>query len=282
VGDFRRDYEQFDLEHRFITDVWRRFNQRLENALLPIPPYGFLRDATIRYTMFVDARGRWLREQLRFLERSMSRAALRSVLREDDVGRPPIASVRYLTSHNTIHHAYHFARFLELCETDLAQIRSVIEWGGGYGNQAAIFRRMNPGSTYVIIDSPLLAAFQSLYLKSVFGPDDVHLVTGPTAGVEEGVINVLPVTLVEDLAGSLQAQLFVSTWALSESSVEAQDFVVDQGWFGADHLLLAYQQGYEDQGLTLPFTERVGVLARKRGAVIEDFPFLTGNSYAFL
>lgn len=268
-----------DITH-LVTDVWHRFNSRLESALLPLPPYSFLRDPTVRHTMFVDARERWMKEQLALLKQTYSLPQLKSQLVEDDVGRPPIASVRLMTSHNSIHHHYHFTLFGQKTGLDLNRITRVIEWGGGYGNQAKIFTRINPEATYTIIDTPLFCALQKLYLSTVLGRDRVHLISTEAGQISERRINLLPLSRLEDLAERIQSDLFVSTWGLSESSTDAQDFVVDHRWFDADHLLLSFQ--HEDEGQDFPAAARVGALATERGASIEPFPFVSKNSYAFL
>ena len=58
----------------------------------------------------------------------------------------------------------------------------------------------------------------------------------------------------------------ISKWALSESSRFAQDYVVAKNWFNAKYILLAYQDGNE----RLPDAERVGKVAAKMGAIIEN------------
>ncbi len=101
----------------------------------------------------------------------------------------------------------------------------------------------------------------------------------PDAPLIPGRVNVAPVSLIGDR--SPQCDLFVSTWALSESTRASQDFVADRDWFGADHLLLAYSQGdriFSDSG-------HLGELARDAGAVEESIdildPFPTDHFYAF-
>jgi len=92
--------------------------------------------------------------------------------------------------------------------------------------------------------------------------------------VADGKINILPLSLVEQHRPA--CELFVSTWALSESSRVAQDYVSDNDFFGAGRLLLAFQ----DSCKTWPNADRVGKLADKRGAKIERIDFLPGNYYA--
>ena len=130
-------------------------------------------------------------------------------------------------------------------------------------------------STYVILDTPLFSCLQWLYLATVLGPSRVHLHETPGEGVREGLVNLVPVSFTSDLR--VTADLFISTWALSECSREAQDFVIARRWFGAKRLLLAYQGRSGD----FAQAERLGALAAAQGARIVPIGFLPGHHYAF-
>ena len=54
----------------------------------------------------------------------------------------------------------------------------------------------------------------------------------------EGQINILPVCFIEDF--DLKADLFISTWALTESSEYSQEYVFNKKMFGARDILLAF------------------------------------------
>jgi len=72
--------------------------------------------------------------------------------------------------------------------------------------------------------------------------------------------------------------LFISTWALSECSDFAQDYILTHQWFNAKHFLLAYHLAV---GEAFPFASRVGEIAASGGATTVDIDFLPGNQYAF-
>jgi hypothetical protein len=275
-GQFRDRYAAIAGrgDDAFVTPQWRQYNAELARVLLPQPPFGFLKHPTIITTMFVIAGGRWMARELEFLEAHAPEGVLRAALAEDFVGEPLLLNSTYLTSHNSIHHLYHLLRFAERTQAELEQLATVVEWGGGYGNQAKIFRRLAGSVTYVVIDTPLFCCLQWLYLSTVFGQDEVHLIGGAGAPLAQGGINLLPLAYLEDC--ELNANLFISTWALSESSRQAQDYVVDRQWFGAEHLLLACQ----GSSLAFPEADRTAQLAKSAGAVVEAIEFLPGNHYA--
>ena len=261
----------------YTTPLWREFISGLEPIVTPVPPFAFLRDPILQKTMFVSGRNKWLKTELEFLEEKFGSERLKELVIEDYAGDPPLSNSRYLTSHNSIHHLYHLARYAHKTNCDLEEIRSVVEWGGGYGNLAKMFKRLSKGSlTYVIVDLPLFSLLQWTYLATVLGEKEVHLMENPDAGVQEGKVNVLPLCFVDNV--SLKAEMFISTWALSESSTFSQDYVLSRKWFGAERRLLAYQ----DSDKLLPDAGRVERIAKDHGMTVEDIEFLPGNHYAFL
>lgn len=110
----------------------------------------------------------------------------------------------------------------------------------------------------------------------MLGFDRVVLVDSPDVPIEEGKVNILPVGLAE--GRTPEADLFISTWALSESSPAAQELVVGRDWFGARSLFL----GYQDSNTEFAVASDVGELARAKGATTHQIEFLPHCHYAFL
>lgn len=260
---------------RFVTPLWQGVNAQMEQVFSPAPAFNFLTNPTLKHQMFVEAGGRWLEEQLSFLEKKIPRNRLKTLLMEDLAGAPRLMNATYATSHTSIHHLYHLIRFADKTGCDFEKIDKVVEWGGGYGNMAKIFRRLKPNSTYCIIDTPIFSTLQWLYLSTVLGVENINLLRQPGDAVQSGKVNVVPLCFVDHL--QLRADLFLSTWALSESSSVAQDYVISRRWFEADHLLLAYQ----DTSEAAPTAGRLGEIAACEGAATIEIEFIPGNHYAF-
>ncbi len=276
--DLYRRLARFDVDP-YITPLWTAFNLRLESSLLPRPRFAFLRDATIRKTMFVDARGPWLASQAEYLLSRVQADVLEEVLADPPAGSPPLAWARFGASHNSVHHLSHLERYRDRTSHDPVSSPTVVEWGGGYGNLARIFillaqARRRPLPTYTIIDTPLLCCLQWLYLSTVFGAPRVHVISAIDGDLRPGCINIVPVGLLSHFRP--RAELFISTWALSESSAHAQNEVAGH-WFGARRLLLAFQESSED----LPDAGRIRGLAESAGAATTPVPELDRNQYAF-
>lgn len=219
---------------------WARRNDELAGFLLPRPPWDFLGHPAIRFQMFVDERH--LAHELPYVLAELPSAAL---LREDAVGDPPrspVPAAGVETSSNTVHHLHHLLRYQAATGRSLAGARTVVEWGGGYGNLAKLLLRLHGGApTCVLLDTPVFAAVQWLYLSAVLGDDRVVLHTEPGSPVAAARVNVVPAALAGELA--VRADLFVSTWALNESPPSAQRLVLERELFGAGSMLVAMHRG---------------------------------------
>jgi hypothetical protein len=261
----------------FSVPLWSEHVRALEREFLPSPPFAFIRHPRILATMFVILGGSLLRAQLAELRTTFSDDQLRTLLAEELVGDPVLMDRSFGTSHQNVHHLYHLKRFVEATGAEPARLGTVVEWGAGYGNQARIFRALHGGTpTQILIDLPLFSLLQWLYLTTVLGPDSVALLDSPERAIEPGRINVVPVGLADAVPRT--ADLFVSTWALSETARPAQDYVIEEAeWFGARHLLLAHQTADD----TFPEAERIGRIAEAAGGRIEPLRVMRGSSYTF-
>ncbi|PIR73463.1 MAG: hypothetical protein COU40_01860 [Candidatus Moranbacteria bacterium CG10_big_fil_rev_8_21_14_0_10_35_21] len=272
------DLKKYDFSE-YITEDFERVLKKLEKPFMPVPKFSFLANSSVRYVMAFTKGGKSLREELSFLESKYPEQELKDFLLEDYVGGPLIMNSKYLTSHNSIHHLHHLACYQEKTNCDFKQINTVVEWGGGYGNLAKIYNRfVDKKTTYIIFDVPLFSCVQWLYLSTIFGEDSINLFKNPNDTVQAGKINLIPVVF-RDSHCNIKADLFISTWALSESGRDAQDYVVkDCNWYNSNHLLLAYSNSSK----AIPDSERISEFAKKYGANIIDIDFLHGNHYLFL
>ncbi len=258
-----------------VMPFWKDINLQIENAFKPLPSYAFLENRALRDTMFVQGDEKWLDTQIKYLKKVLG-PKYRKVVQEDKLGSPAMLSKpNHKTSHNTIHHLYHLYYFMEKTATSLDDIDSVVEWGGGYGNFAKLWWRLKKGKgTYTIIDTSLFCSIQWLYLSSLFGKQSVNLLKSKRDKIVTNKINIVPISLLKSI--SIEGDLFVSTWGLSESSIASQDYVVSENWFKANHLLI----GFQDSTKELKFASRLGDLAKDEGAKIIDIRFIPNNHYA--
>jgi hypothetical protein len=254
------------VEPQFVRQDWAERNAELERDLLPVPPPDFLCHPAIRYQMFVDE-GVVPHELPYVLEHLEDE----DLLAEDAVGLPPVIDLHdngIPTSSNTIHQLYHLLRYQEATGRRIQDAGTIVEWGGGFGSLMRLVVRMHGGEpTCVIVDTPIFSALQWLYLSAVLGEDRVVLHDAGPVLPARGRVNIVPIGLVSDMV--VEADVFISNWALNESTRAAQREVIDRRWFGAPSLLLAMHAGD-------PFTEEVlahGARACPLGA------FMPGQQY---
>lgn len=219
-------------EPAFVRGDWAERAAALVGTLAPVPRRDFLRRPEILFQMFVGEK--YLEPEAPYVRSRLGTAAA-ELLVEDAVGAPPSVA-------NTVHHLHHLLRYEELSRRRLAEAATIVEWGAGYGNLAKLVVRRHCGEpTLVLLDLPVFSALQWLYLSSVFGEERVVLHTSSPAEPVPGRINVVPIGLAADLF--VDADLFISTWALNESTAAAQAFVLGRHWFGAEALLLGMHHG---------------------------------------
>lgn len=221
---------------------WTAWAGAVRRAFRVAVPLGFLAHPTISFTMvFARRRGVSLtRLMIDDVVQVFGKETASHLIREDYIGLPVIASSAYMTSANRCYHASHLAMYTKICKRNFWDCGSIFEWGGGYGNMARIVRKMNPTVTYTIIDLPELLALQYIYLASIEGEDNVHIVqSGNPPQLVPGKINLLSSGLAVSKGGALVCDGFISTWALTESPKDAQMFVKEKKFFGAKNILLA-------------------------------------------
>ncbi|NUT54070.1 MAG: hypothetical protein HOV94_43295 [Saccharothrix sp.] len=236
------------VDERYVRPDWERRNAELARDLLPVPPADFLRHPSIAFQMLVDERV--LPHELPYVR---SRLADERLLAEPPVGGPPTVPLPGSggrTSSNTVHQAFHLLRYQEATGRQVGDAATVVEWGGGFGALMRLVVALHPGEpTCVVFDTPIFSAVQWLYLSAVLGEDRVVLHDAAPVRPVAGHVNLVPIGLAA--ATDVDADLFISNWALNESMPEAKRHVLDRRWFGADSLLLAMHAGDPFTGAVL-------------------------------
>jgi putative sugar O-methyltransferase len=182
-------------------------------------------------------------------------------------------------STNTIHHLFHINRYLNFKNIDISNFKSkrIIEWGGGYGNMSKILIELGVTNNYLIIDLPEFISIQYRYLSSYFGEDKVKIIKSIDK-IENDCINLISVNNIEQFP---EYDLFISTWALTESSVKCQKICIDNGIFNRN-MIIAYHQC----GDHIPFmgeSKKLHNLIMENMIHTEEIYFGGGkNYYAFI
>ena len=131
----------------------------------------------------------------------------------------------------------HIKNYNMLCH-GFSKSQSILEWGGGLGIMAnIILKKYKHIMTYVIIDIPIMIYIQSRYFTLKKLP--VHVVTENCKYIKPG-INLVSLPFIEDI--NFEPDMFLSTWAISESGKKSLQYASEHRLFDCKHLLIAHNK----------------------------------------
>ena len=145
--------------------------------------------------------------------------------------------VKFNCSSNTLGQLFYVAKVLEL-SNDLHP-NLILEVGGGFGTLAKCFKQILPGSTIIIVDLPEMNVIQKIFLNYTAPDLSVIMHKSNLDSIKPGAINLVPLYLLESIA--VQPDLFISTFALSESTEKMQKFIIDKNFFNAKKIYITGQ-----------------------------------------
>lgn len=132
-------------------------------------------------------------------------------------------------SANTLGHLFYAFKVLEQCHG--RTISTIVEFGAGYGNLARCFKTMLPQTTIILIDLPELLALQYFFLTSCVENTDVIMHVQPPLEFKQGAIHLVPVYYLKNL--TFKADVFISSFALTEAPEIVQQIVIDNRFYNA-------------------------------------------------
>lgn len=218
--------------------LWLSLRRDISRLIQSTYTNTFLNEACIRNAMVRSGfEHTQLFEQV-FLQkciRSSTKQQL-SLAQDTQFGGTAIDCPALSCSANTLGHLYYAARILEATYPEIPHI--IIEFGGGYGNLARLLKQAIPTATIAIFDIPEMICLQWFFLKNT---TSYHIVIHDSApdNLESGAINLISVEHLD--SGTLSCDVFVSTFALSEASLDAQNTIVNKHFFNAQTCYLAGQ-----------------------------------------
>jgi hypothetical protein len=217
---------------------WSTYTAEIRDSLRVNGADKFLRLKPIAKTLHSRQRSHTRRYLQRLLGSKRFSPTLHKALTESPVGQPLVNPHYPLSSPLLIQHGYHLTRLLESTDFDLAKLRLVVEFGGGYGSFFRLLRNLGYRDRYLICDLPVMRALQRFYLRNVF----------PTEPGEQPPANVqwlsgeIPEALKRE-AAQLSPSLFVATWSLSETPPTVRNEIAAV-MGGFSYILCAYQRTF--------------------------------------
>lgn len=153
----------------------------------------------------------------------------------------PFDCKEFYCSPTSLRHLFYIGRVLEGSKS--LNIKTVVEVGSGYGNLVRLFKQILPETTFIMFDLPEMLALQWLYLKLTLPQVPIFFHTTVPEHFEEGAIHLLPSFWAQII--NIKANIFLSTFALTESTEFFQKEIIKKNFFDADVCYLAGQiQGW--------------------------------------
>tara|TARA_Y100000389_G_scaffold185195_1_gene204365 strand:+ start:1059 stop:2039 length:981 start_codon:yes stop_codon:yes gene_type:complete len=152
------------LYSKNLTNTHKVFSNKIYKLILSGKMRYFLNFGFIQQMFFIHNRLFIFRE---FLEiyKDKNFFFWKKILKEDTSGFPPRYFLYPKSSGNRIHQTYHLYKFNEFYKKDLKTFDLIFEFGGGYGNMARTFKKINPNSVYIIFDTKPVNLIQWYYLS---------------------------------------------------------------------------------------------------------------------
>jgi hypothetical protein len=218
----RREAGALDVGTAEVIDLWEALRRDLRERLSRDDPAEFLRWPPVRRTMVKRNRRPALPELAHLRARPDWADRWRPAVRETTLGTPRPFPRWPWSSVNLIYQAYHLCRFEEVTGRSLAAMRTIVEFGGGYGRFCQLVHDLGFAGTYVIFDLPEVAVLQRFYLRHVGLPVSE---ARPPVLADHGVVTVVDLPTLQTLLKARPASdaAFVAIGSLSESPLALRE-----------------------------------------------------------
>lgn len=211
---------------------WLEFRRSIKSHILGAPKRNFLDNDEIQVAMVRSGMGGIQHFEIQYLNNSISQNTRRLIqkFKETDFHLMPKACSEFDCTTNSLGQLYYVARILETIKTP-EKLQTIVEFGGGFGNLAHIFCTVLPSTTYIIFDVPEMLSLQYLYLKGSMPDCRINVIFDPIMKIEKNCINLIPSAYCDAI--NISTDLFVSTFALSETSELMQNSVLQKNYYNA-------------------------------------------------
>jgi hypothetical protein len=165
----------------------------------------------------------------------------KKLIRENNVGNPLRFFLFSFTSGNKIFQVFHLKFLTKIIDKDIKKFDFILEFGGGYGNMAQIFQRVNKKNKYIIFDLLEVNLLQYYYLKRNGFKVSINKDDG------SNIILVNSLFLLKKILFKYRLNknsLFIANWSISETPIRfRKKFKFIYKFF--NYQLIAYQKKFE-------------------------------------
>lgn len=222
--------------HKSELKTHAQFNIYLKKLIIEKRFKNFLRESVIQKIFFVHNRIYIFFMLIKIIFNKNK--LYRKLLVEDNIGNP----VRYFlypkSSGNRIREVYHLLTFSDFIKIPLSKITNIYEFGGGYGNMARLFYKINKNINYNIFDTYFVSFLQYYYLRMLKIP--VNFDTQKNKNI---TLNYNASKYINKKIN--KKSLFIANWSLSESPIKLREIILKK-INNFDFILISYQSNFEN------------------------------------
>lgn len=230
------------IDNKRKKNTHKIFSQKILNLVLQKNLINFLQKSFIQQMFFVHNRF-FLLFYLFKLFFSVKWRLWKKILKESPVGNP----VRYIfyptSSGNKIFQTYHLKKFEDFYGKELKEFDVIFEFGGGYGNLAHSFYKINKKVKYIIFDTFEVNLLQYYYLKKNNLKPSFQKLSHSNNILLLNSINKLQENL--EKIKLIKNKIFIANWSLSEVPISLRKdlyFIFDI----FDFQLISFQNYFEN------------------------------------
>ena len=212
------------------------FNNQIYSLLKKENIENFLRENFIQKMFFLHNRF-FVFFELKELKKAINWKFYKNLIKENPIGNP----IRYFlyqdSSGNRINHVYHLSLLNKELNISLEKIKTVFEFGAGYGCMAHIFSKINNKIKYTCFDTHYVNLLQYYYLKN----NNLDVSFSKNS-------NFYLTSNVRDLKGKLvqtSKSIFIANWSLSETPMVFRKKIIPI-IKNSEYILINFQEKFED------------------------------------
>ena len=212
INKLNNEIKKIKLSEKNKLDTHQIFSNKILNIIQNKNLLNFLQKGYIQQMFFIHNRLFILFEliELKFHKKW---SYWKNLIEENNIGNP----VRYFlyskSSGNKIHQVYHLKKYYDYTNIDYQKFKNIIEFGGGYGNMATIFKKINKSSNYIIFDTKEVTLLQYYYLKK--SGLDVSLNRDNKSRIKL-ISNISILKQIVSKTPRKEKNLFIANWSFSE------------------------------------------------------------------
>ena len=229
--------KQIEKDNKIKLNTHIIFSKSILNLILKKNLLNFLQKGFIQQMFFIHNRFFILFELLEMIK-DKNWNFWKKIIKEDNIGNPVKFFLYPYSSGNKIHQTYHLKKYKDFSKVNLKKFNNILELGGGYGNMAKTFYKLNNRVNYTIFDTKEVSLLQLYYLKR----SNINVGFGSSKKIK--LINNFRDLKKIFSKHKKGKNLLIANWSISEFPIKLRkDLNFIFKYF--DHQIISFQNNFE-------------------------------------